>query len=387
MKIALLSTYCGHGGAAVANDRLAAALRSMGHDVTQISAGGTRHRVAFVAERADIFARNGFNRADLFKVSTARFGQRISQIPAVKEADVVVLGWVNQGFAQLDDLERIEAPMVWLMHDMWPLTGICHHAYECRRYEHQCGRCQFIHRRPRENDLSRQVRRAKEQLYGRRPIRFVAVSRWLAECAQRSSLLRGADVSVIPNIFDFEANPMKRTGETHIAMGAARLDDPIKGLPIAIEALNHLADHRPELARRAPLLLFGSVRNHRALDSLRYPHTMLGPVANSMEVLSRSAVVLSTSLYETFGLTLLEGLAAGCIPVTFGNSGQAEVVSHLRNGYVADSRSALSIAKGIEWALTQSSLTPEALRAEAARRFSPEAVGRQWDALLQNLCH
>ena len=384
MKIALLSTYMHRGGAAVANERLARALRALGYEVTEICARG--NRVPFLAERLEIFVCNGFNRSELFKVSTGRFGQAVSSMPEVKGADVVVLGWVNQGFVTLADVERIAAPVVWLMHDMWCFTGICHYAFECRRYEHRCGRCPFVSHYSCERDISRSVWQRKRELYGRKHIEFVAVSRWLADCAKRSELLRDASVTVIPNMFDFESHPLNRTGEQCIAMGAARLDDPIKGLPIAVDALNFLAEHRPDLAQRSPLLLFGGLRDPKALKSLRYPHRVLGRVDNTMEVMSRAKVVLSAAEYETFGLTLLEGLAAGAIPVTFGNSGQAEVVRHLENGYIVASRSPLAMAKGIEWALTQSPLQPQALRSDAASRFSPETVGRQWQTLLQNLC-
>ena len=37
----------------------------------------------------------------------------------------------------LKNIEKILAsgkPVVWTMHDMWPCTGICHHARECTRY-------------------------------------------------------------------------------------------------------------------------------------------------------------------------------------------------------------------------------------------------------------
>ena len=41
--------------------------------------------------------------------------------------------------------------------------------------------------------------------------------------------------------------------------------------------------------------------------------------------------------FEHFGITTVEGMAAGCVPVVIGKGGQPEIVSHGRNGYLWNS--------------------------------------------------
>ncbi|MDE7388891.1 MAG: glycosyl transferase, partial [Muribaculaceae bacterium] len=113
MKIALLTTSDSTGGAAIAAARLAEALVGLGQEVTVVTRNG-RSRIPFIAERLDILARNGFNRRDLFKVSTASFGVSIADLPAVREADAVILGWINQGFLSLKEIGRSSKPMLWI---------------------------------------------------------------------------------------------------------------------------------------------------------------------------------------------------------------------------------------------------------------------------------
>ncbi|MDE5750374.1 MAG: glycosyltransferase, partial [Duncaniella sp.] len=132
------------------------------------------------------------------------------------------------------------------------------------------------------------------------------------------------------------------------------LDDPIKGLDIAIEALNHIFDTHPAAAQNSALYLVGAIRNPSVLSRLRFSYRHLGLIRDEkvMRMMySMAKVVLSTSLYETLGATLVEGQAAGAIPVTFGGDGREDVVTHLETGYIAEGRDPKSIAEGILWAL------------------------------------
>ena len=41
--------------------------------------------------------------------------------------------------------------------------------------------------------------------------------------------------------------------------------------------------------------------------------------------------------FEHFGITTVEGMAAGCVPVVIGKGGQPEIVRHGQNGYLWNS--------------------------------------------------
>ena len=85
MKVVILNTADAPGGAASASWRLQTPLLGEGLDARQlvvdrstadplVDVAGTaeQRRWAFLRERIGIFAANGLNRRDLFKVSTAR---------------------------------------------------------------------------------------------------------------------------------------------------------------------------------------------------------------------------------------------------------------------------------------------------------------------------
>ncbi len=408
MNVVLLNHSDTLGGASVVTMRLMNALVRLGADARMLVMNASRpgmrveqlqpawrKKAAFLAEAAHIYIGNGLSRENLFKVSIARYGMPVHRHPWVKNADVVVLNWVNQGMLSLEEIARIEVPAVWAMHDMWPFTGVCHHAGICNRYVASCGFCPFLHSGTHASDLSSSTHSRKARLYSEKKIRFVAVSNWLADLCRQSSLCCNADVSVIPNAFpieNFKTEPTlgrKALGLPDgpiIAFGAARIDDPVKGLDLAIDALNRLHDS----GIKANVVFFGALRDGNALSRLRMPYVHLGMIAEPdriPQILSHADVILSSSHYETLPGTIIEGMAAGAVPVAFLHGGQADIITHLSNGYLARYPDTADLAAGISWALTEgrTALTRLALHKDVAIRFSSQSVANRYLDLFNTL--
>lgn len=403
VKVAIINRSDVRGGAALSSYRLMQALRQEGVEATMLVCDAMEHdahvvsyarsipdKYHFLAERIQIFCNNGFSRDNLFKVDTADWGRDLSNHPVVREADVVMLNWINQGALSLDSIARIcrtGKPVVWTMHDMWNCTGICHHAYHCEHYRDMCGACMYLTSQS-SADLSHRSWRKKKALYEFPNLHFVAVSNWLAEKCRQSSLLCNKSVEVIPNTMPVESFAYNRKPNADVglqpevkvlAMGAARLDDPVKGFDVLIDTTRFIREFRPQLAPKLHLVLFGDIRNASLLQQLALPYTHIGAIRSNRiaDVMSHADIVLSTSLYESFGATLIEGQAAGCVPVTFGNGGQTDIVDHLRTGYVAQYKSCEDMANGIEWAVS-ASIDRAMLHNEVVNRFSPQVIARRY---------
>ena len=65
----------------------------------------------------------------------------------VADADVIYLHWIAGGFLSCSDIENMAKTgklIVFFMHDMWTMTGGCHHAFECAEYHSGCNNCQMF---------------------------------------------------------------------------------------------------------------------------------------------------------------------------------------------------------------------------------------------------
>ena len=95
---------------------------------------------------------------------------------------------MNNGFFNLSDINEIKKPIVWTMRDMWVFSGGCHYSLGCQKYKNKCFSCpqlssNFFY------DLSSYNQNRKKKYY-KKNIKFVAVSNWLKEKAEKSYLLK-----------------------------------------------------------------------------------------------------------------------------------------------------------------------------------------------------
>ena len=218
MKVLLVSTSDRLGGAAIGAYRLHRALRGQGVDsqmlvLRKVTADPHVHRLA------DYLGRMGRGRR---RLAEYRHHRRLRGAPRTAEAghwslnlyaygiadvinafapDIVHLQWIGDNSLPISQIAGISAPLVWTLQDMWALTGGCHYTGDCQRYHGACGRCPQL-LAGTEQDLSRQVMLAKQRHWAGQAMSVVCLSRWLADCARQSALMRGCRIEVIGNPLD-----------------------------------------------------------------------------------------------------------------------------------------------------------------------------------------
>ena len=214
MKVLLLNNSDNLGGAAIAANRLMNALITNGietktlvlnkktddENVVSVKTFFTKQLLAsfyFLWERFIIFIYNRLSRKNLFKISIANAGFDVSKHFLVKNADIIHLHWINQGFLSLRSIKKLiklGKPIVWTMHDMWNFTGICHHAQTCLNYTQNCGNCHYL-KNPKNNDISYTHFNRKKKIYSNAQLFPVTCSNWLRQAAEKWELLRNKPIS------------------------------------------------------------------------------------------------------------------------------------------------------------------------------------------------
>lgn len=396
MKIVILNTSERTGGAAVAAGRLGKALKQAGIQVDKLVRDDTwLNRFRFYWERLIIFLCNHLNRKNLFAVSIANTGTDLSGNPSIKEADIIHLHWINQGFLSLKDIEalvKLNKPIVWTMHDMWPCTGICHHARDCEKFQTGCQSCFFL--KSKGKDLSTSVFDKKLSLYKDANITFVGCSRWLSGRAKKSYLLQDKTVLSIPNPIDTEVyHPMGQgtarellglpSGKKLLLFGALNVTDKRKGIDYLIAALRKI--EKPDVE----LVVFGQVKDDiRGLFPV--PIHSMGYLSDESKIVTLYNAVdifITSSLEENLPNTIMESMACGTPCVGFEIGGIPEMIDHKINGYVTNYKDANDLANGIQWVLEHGDrqALSDACVKKVQENYTDEVIAGKYLALYQNI--
>ena len=416
MRVLIVNTAERTGGAAIAANRLLHALNHNGvearmlvrdrkTDSPQVASipPSWRLRAKFLWERGIIWLANGLSKRNLFQVDIANAGTDITRMEAFKQADVIHLHWVNQGFLSLGDMERIMTsgkPVVMTMHDQWYFTGICHYSGNCDKYQTQCSHCPMLTGGGIGTDLARRVYDRKRTIYSLKPMAFVGCSRWMADLARKSPLTQGHLVTNIPNAIDTDVfTPMDQAAarEHHalpadkrlLLFGAQRITDERKGFRYLKEACEHLVQNYPELARQMGVVVLGGDAE-TVKSALPLPVYTVGYLSNEAEIAQLYNAVdlfVTPSVQDNLPNTIVEAMSCGTPCVGFNVGGIPEMISHEQDGYVARYRDSQDFAHGIVWCLDGNRLATlrQKARADALNTYSESAVASRYQEIYRSL--
>ncbi len=194
------------GGAARAAYRLHNALLGVGADsrmlvqtrgmndprVREVMSGRLRvsHRIAMALDQG--IGSLSVEKSGMGSRSSGLIGCTSARTVDSQNVDVVNVHWINLGFMSIRQVGRIKSPIVWTLHDMWPLTGSAH-------YEEPG---------PQRNTamsggIDALIRTLKRRAWQQR-ITWIAPSAWIADVARSSLVAEHDDVRVIPNPLDVD---------------------------------------------------------------------------------------------------------------------------------------------------------------------------------------
>ncbi|MBR4337317.1 MAG: glycosyltransferase family 4 protein [Bacteroidaceae bacterium] len=405
MRVLIINTTERQGGPAIAAYRLTEALKSNGikakmlvreketDKVTTVAADKTwAVRRGLFMERLILNLHNRLGRQHRYRLDLGTAGGDITNLPEFRQADIIHLHWINDGMISLHMLQRIldsGKPVVWTLHDMWPFTGICHYAHDCDNYMKHCGSCPQLNS-SREKDLAYRYFNKKQTLLQHRSIRFIACSGWLREMARKSSLLRGMEITCIPNAVDtrmfHRRDRLMARRELHlpadkrlVLFSSESVADRRKGFNYLADALGELASVHPEWKEQLGLVVLGRDSEKVTFSEIPFPVYPMQYVSDEKQMaMVYNAVDLYAipSVQDNLPNTVVEAMACGIPCIGFNVGGIPEMIDHLHNGYIADYKNSSNFAEGIHWLLTEGDyamLSNEALR-KAQTTYSETSV-------------
>lgn len=375
MKVVLVNTSEFKGGAAVACNRLFYNLRANGIDckLLVLNKSSNDKNVIEIPQKKfqQYFLKFLFYIELLFQklfkkkytdYSFPFFGIKLSDIPEIREADVVHLHWINNSFVKIHDLQKLlnsGKKVIWTLHDMWAFTGGCHYANTCSLYKSTCTNCPQL--KNNTIDFSKIQQEYKNKI-ALKKITFITPSKWLKEIGSESFLLKDAEIHSIPNCIDTNKyykltreEALENLGISiekskkillYVAMSA---DDPRKGYKELLKALNHWCKISSE---KVHLIILGRLNQPIELDNDQITIHALGRLFDNKKIISAYScadVFLMPSNQDNLPNTIMEALACGTPIVAFPVGGIPEMITHMKTGFIAKSNDTKSFAEGIQW--------------------------------------
>ena len=308
------------------------------------------------------YKRTKTNKFGAFSVQKANNRKLVRKINAINP-DIVHLNWICKNFLSIEDISKINAPIVWSLRDMWAYTGGCHYVSnegtgECEKYIMDCGKCSLLGSK-KQKDLSFSVLQKKKKSFAGKDMTLIGLSRWMADCAKKSAVFADKKVVNLPNCINttfFKPLPKDESrkywklpeNKKLILFGAVSATSrAYKGFSELIEALNKVNTDNIEC------VVFGANKPNKPIN-IPCKINYLGYVSKKIDLVNLYCacdIVIVPSLRENLSNVIMEALSCGVPVACFDIGGNSDMVEHKKNGYLTKPFDTDDLAFGIDWIL------------------------------------
>lgn len=311
------------------------------------------------------------NDIDLFS------SDHILKTPEFKSADIVHCHNLHSNYFNLGTLEKISAikPVVWTLHDMWPITAHCAHSFDGALKENDFFTCPSLDIYPPISwHNEKYLEKIKSRIYKNSNFHIVTPSKWLADKVGQS-ILKNKPLSLIYNGIDtniFKPLLQKQCREEldlpqskKIILVVAKKGqlNPWKGGNYSQDIIDAHKENNniyfvdlggDENKEEGNVKIISYINDRKTL----------------VKYYSAADVLLYPSIADNCPLVVLEAMACGLPVISFTTGGILELVEHKRNGYVAEYKNTDDLRVGIEYLLNLPPQEIEKMKQDSINKIS-----------------
>jgi putative colanic acid biosynthesis glycosyltransferase len=292
---------------------------------------GTDCSVKIHGLESRLFDNHGFSSK---KATRKLIGELVKLKPDVVHLHNIHGYYIHVGIL-FDYLKQYNIPVVWTLHDCWPLTGHCSYFdwVNCDKWKTHCNKCPNRKGYPESLffDFSARNFDTKKSVFTGHPsLTLITPSLWLADIV-KESFLKKYPVEVINNGVDISIFKQKKGGVTlekhgisdkKYVLGVASTWDRRKGLSDFFELAKFLSG-------KAIVVLVGLTE----VQIKVLPKNIIGierteNVEELVELYSGAQVFVNPTYVDNFPTTNIEALACGTPVITYKTGGSPEAIDH-----------------------------------------------------------
>lgn len=406
LRVLHLSSYDANGGAARAAYALHRAMLSQGLDSKMLVARKGTDDPTVTHGNANRFRVTSELDRRLWKLqrspvttwrSPAKFASLTAEQINRTSADVVNLHWVTDGFLSIEEIGKIQKPLVWSMYDMWPFAGTEHYGTDTPEARWRTGYTQA--NRPNDErgiDLDRWTYQRKQRHWPphHTPIQMVPASTWLEQATRSSALMGNWPITRIPHVVDTDVFAPMNKGQARRQLGlpddrpiilflaSAGIGDRRKGWDLLAVALPRQAGQDYSVR----VVVVGPVPDDETREEAErqadVPIHWHGTVNTSSELrllYCAADVTAVPSREDNMPLTAMEAQSCGRPVVAFRIGGLPDIVDDGITGHLAEAEDPDDLARALAQALDNNQ--GDAARERALATWSPQAVVPRYAAI------
>jgi glycosyltransferase involved in cell wall biosynthesis len=258
--------------------------------------------------------------------------------------DIVHLHW-TPGIVDIEIIHQIlnrTAGCVWTLHDMWAITGGCHHSVDCFQYSDECQSCPQV-RKVFQKPVEKNFKIKKQTLFDAKNLRIVCPSSWLRDHADRSRIFGSSLVDVIYNpvpreyFSSFETLEPKTGNEDMVVCFIANdVNDPNKNLRQVVQAVNKANERLIDSPGRILLQVIGSGKVKTPSSYVQFVG-QVNEAAVMAGLISSADLLINFSDSENFPNVIAESLACGTPVIGRNVGGIPELIRDGETGFLVTS--------------------------------------------------
>jgi len=272
------------------------------------------------------------------------------------KGEIFFLNWINEEVLSLDDLIKIKKPILWTMHDMWPVTSTEHFLENPTLKK-------YTKKNVQDNFIKKKIYKKKRIFFDKKNVNIITNSKWLESFCKKSDLTKNVRIQKIYNPIKTKMWNRKNKNiskkklnlnveKKYILFGAhGGLKNFRKGGDLLIESLKELKN----IENKVEFIVLGVHHNYTETISKFNFHFRKFTLNTSTQVFYHSASEMTVipSRGESIPQFGVETILCGNPVVSFNIGGLKEIINHKSNGYLAKPFNVKDFSKGVEFCLNK----------------------------------